>query len=42
MTLKYLIIVCVSNIINSRNDWNAYHDFLPDKVMEKFNTIIFQ
>jgi hypothetical protein len=36
------IFADIKNIINSRNDWNAYHDYSPDKVMEKFNTIIFQ
>tara|TARA_Y100000992_G_scaffold111975_2_gene72983 strand:+ start:1950 stop:2936 length:987 start_codon:yes stop_codon:yes gene_type:complete len=31
----------IENIINSRNDWNSYKDYSPDKVMEKFNTLIF-
>ena len=34
------IFANIKNIINSRNDWNAYNDYSPDKIMGKFNRLI--
>lgn len=33
-------IVNIKNIAKSRNDWNAYKDFSPDKVMKSFDDIL--
>jgi len=35
------ILKNIKNIINSRNDWNAYKLFSPDYVMNLFKTLIF-
>ena len=32
----------IKNIINSRNDWNAYTNYTPEKVMNLFNDTIFK
>lgn len=32
----------IINIINSRNDWNAYTNYTPEKVMNLFNDTIFK
>jgi len=37
----YNIFINIKNIINSRNNWNAYEDYTPDKIMSLFNSIIF-
>ena len=31
----------IKSIIDSRNDWNAYKNYTPEKVMEKFDKLIF-
>jgi hypothetical protein len=33
------ILLNIKEIIKSRNDWNAYHDYTPDKVMKQFKKV---
>ena len=32
----------IKNIMNSRDDWDAYNNYTPDKVMKKFKEFIFE